>query len=437
MASRFLRILLIAIPLLCLSSVLLYNLPPIHERLGWRVDNLRVQMRRALNPPEQVVFVPQEQVDAIVNATLQALTASPKVDPTGASTATPTLPGSTPTPQPSPTATTTPTPLPAQALLTGIRHEYQKFNNCGPANLSMALSYWGWQGDQRDTAAFLRPGEYDKNVMPGEMEAFVEQETDLKALVRYGGDLELLKRLIAAGFPVVIEKGYDPHDDDWMGHYLTLNGYDDAQGLFTAQDSLIMPDFPLPYDLVEQRWRDFDYVFLMIYPPDREAEVLAILGPQADETYNFQYAADRAVQETGEQTGRDQYFAWFNRGTNLIALQDYAGAAAAYDQAFALYPSIPEKERPWRMMWYQTGPYWAYFYSGRYQDVIDLATKTLDSMSESILEESYYWRALAREAVGDVDGAIGDLQTSLEYHTGFEPSLAQLQRLGVSIPPSQ
>ena len=88
-------------------------------------------------------------------------------------------------------------------------------------------------------------------------------------------------------------------------------------------------------------------------------------------------------------------------------------------------------------MWYQTGPYWAYYYSGRYQDVIDLATKTLENMSEPILEESYYWRALAREAVGDVDGAIEDLQDSLEYHTGFEPSLALLQRLGVSAPPSQ
>ena len=140
MASRFLRILLIAIPLLCLSSVLLFNLPPIHERLGWRVDNLRVQMRRALNPPEQVVFVPQEQVDAIVQATLQALTASPNAESTTIP-ATPTVPGSTPTPLPSPTATTTPTPLPAQALLTGIRHEDQKFNNCGPANISMALSF--------------------------------------------------------------------------------------------------------------------------------------------------------------------------------------------------------------------------------------------------------------------------------------------------------
>ena len=393
-----------------------------------------MQMRRALNPPEQVVFVPQEQVDAIVNATLQALTASPKVDPTGASTATPTLPGSTPTPQPSPTATTTPTPLPAQALLTGIRHEYQKFNNCGPANLSMALSYWGWPGDQRDTAAFLRPGEYDKNVNPAEMVAFVAETTDLAALARVGGDLQTLKRFIAAGFPVVIEKGYDPPHDDWMGHYLTLNGYDDAQGLFTAQDSLIMPDFPLPYDLVEQRWRDFNYVYLVIYPPGREAEVLSLLGPQASQRSNYEYAAQLASQETATLTGRDQYFAWFNLGNNRVALEDYAGAAEAYDNAFAVYPAIPEEERPWRAMWYLDGPYAAYYHTGRYQDVINLANNTFFALGEYTLEESFYWRGLAKEALEDLNGAIFDLRKAVELNPNYAPPRDELDRLGVVSP---
>ena len=431
MVKRLAIILIAGLPLVCLCAVFVYYLPPVNARLAWRVADLRVQVRRALNPPEQVVFVPQEQQDhiaAVVEATLRALT------PSSAATASPTLPGPTETPPPAATPNQVPTPIPSQALLKGIRHEYQKFNNCGPANLSMALSYWGWQGDQRDTAAFLRPGEYDKNVMPGEMEAFVEQETDLKALVRYGGDLELLKRLIAAGFPVVIEKGYDPHDDDWMGHYLTLNGFDDAQGLFTAQDSLIMPDFPLPYDLVEQRWRDFDYVFLMIYPPDREAEVLAILGPQADETYNFQYAADRAVQETGEQTGRDQYFAWFNLGTNRVALEDYAGAAEAYDQAFALYPSIPEDERPWRVLWYEIGPYAAYYNTGRFQDVVNLANTTFFALGEYTLEESFLWRGLANEALGDRNTALFDLRKAVELNPNYMQAREQLERLEAESP---
>jgi hypothetical protein len=53
----------------------------VHERLAWRVDNLRVSIRRFFNPPEQVVFTPQEQVDAIVNATLTALAPEPTGTP--------------------------------------------------------------------------------------------------------------------------------------------------------------------------------------------------------------------------------------------------------------------------------------------------------------------------------------------------------------------
>ncbi len=83
-------------------------------------------------------------------------------------------------------------------------------------------------------------------------------------------------------------------------------------------------------------------------------------------------------------------------------------------------------------MWYQTGPYWAYFYSGRYWDVLNLTTQTLYNISEPVLEESFYWRGLAKEALGDIAGAIEDFQTSAEVHPGFEPAVAQLTRLGVS-----
>ena len=135
-------------------------------RLSWRIDNLRVAIRRYFNPPEQVVFTPQEQIEVIVQSTLTAMAA-----PTSTS-----LPVLTATPQPSALPSQTFTPVPQNALLTGIRHEYQQFNNCAPANLSMVLSYWGWQGDQFATRAYLRPSHAidDKNVNPFEMVNFVE-----------------------------------------------------------------------------------------------------------------------------------------------------------------------------------------------------------------------------------------------------------------------
>ena len=116
-----------------------------------------------------------------------------------------------------------------------------------------------------------------------------------------------------------------------------------------------------------------------------------------------------------------------------MALQEYGDATYAYDYAFGtLYPSLPEDGlRPYRMMWYQTGPYWAYFYSGRYQDVINLANTTLiETISEPVLEESFYWRALASEALGETQGAVDDLRQAVQINPNFAPGWQQLERLG-------
>ena len=433
MAKRLLGLSLVMVCILCLASIVIYNLPPFHESLSWRLANLQTRVRRMVNPPEQVVFVPQEQIDAIVQSTLAAMTPSPVAtdtpEPKLGPTATELPSGASPTT--TPTMTPSPTPIPEQFLLTGIRHEYQKFNNCGPANLSMALSFWGWDGNQNDTGGYLRHSAFDKNVMPGEMQSFVLDTTDYEALIRVGGDLQTIKNLLAAGFPVVIEKGYDPPDDDWMGHYLTLNGYDDSQGKFTAQDSLIMPDYPLPYELVEQRWRDFNHVYLVIYPLDRTSELEALLGPQFDESANFEFAAQKARQEIEELAGRELYFAWFNLGSNLVAMEDYAGAAAAYDQAFAVYPAIPEDERPWRVMWYQDGPYAAYYHTARYQDIINLANTTFFALGEYTLEESFYCRGMAKQVLDDYNGAVFDLKKAVELNPNYTPAHIALEELDV------
>jgi tetratricopeptide (TPR) repeat protein len=409
--------------ILLLSAIAIYNLPPVQERLGWRVAELTARIKYALSPPEQVVFIPEN--------ILLTQTVSPRSSPPVPLSATATQTPSTKQPFTSPTSTATLKPIPKSIQLNGFQHEYQTWNNCGPATLGMALSYWGWEGDQRPIAAFTKPNSRDKNVMPYELAAFVEEETELEVVYRVGGEIELLKRFLAAEVPIIIEKGFEGRDfDGWMGHYVLVTGYSDSDKQFTLQDSYYGPDQIMKYQDLESYWRAFNFTYIVVYPVKRSKEVMAILGPNADEEKNDRDAAQKASDEIYRLSGRDQFFAWFNRGTNLVRLQDYAGAAAAYDEAFALYPSIAEKQRPWRMMWYQTGPYWAYYYTGRYQDVINLATTTLEAMSEPVLEESYYWRALAREALGDSKGSIKDLRSALDVHPGFEPALTQLEQLG-------
>jgi hypothetical protein len=435
---KYIPLIAILIPALCLCAVLLYYLPPVHDRLAWRVDEAVLRLRYALNPPARQVFLPQEGQKTPSAEVYRSAMAQPAATFTLQSpTATATVAGPTSTPMPSPTATSTQPPLPPSVNLKGVIYEDQhgRWNYCAPANLAMALSFWGWQGNRDVVGPVLKPDEKDKNVMPYEMVDYIQANTNLKVFERVGGDLTLLKRFLAAGYPVLVEKGTYLRDltgvVSWMGHYQVVTGYDEASQQFTTQDSFIEPDHQVTYDEMIDGWRAFNYTYLIVFPPEKEAEVTTLLGADADETANFQNAALLASNEVYGLAGLDQYFAWFNRGTNLVKLQDFTGASTAYDEAFKVYPAIPENERPWRMLWYQTGPYFAYYYAQRYYDLLYLSDGTLNAMQgDKNLEESYYWRGMARAALGETASAIEDFQLSLKYHPGFPPALNQLQGLG-------
>lgn len=417
------RFLFGVIAVLVLGVILLF-LPPVWSRVSFHAQQIYAEIKYKLNPPEQIVFTPGQSGTSSVTATATSAPTNTPVEST---------------PEPSATPTITPTPLPASAFVKGVRAEPQAWNNCGPATLSMYLSYWHWVGTQLDIAPVVKPNDRDKNVMPYELENFILNDTEYQAMVRVGGDLQTLKALLNAGFPVMIEKGFDVSGEGWMGHYELVIGYDDTTSQFKTQDSYFLiskPDaasFSISYDDLYRNWRAFNFVFLLVYPQDKQNDVLNLLGPLADEASAYQIAYERAKADTAALSDeRDQFFAWFNLGSSSVDQLSYTDAASAYDQAYNIYPNIAEADRPWRMMWYQTGPYFAYYYTGRYQDVINLATTTLDAMSEPILEESYYWRAMAELETGDQTGAIADLHKSLDVHEGFSPSLALLQQIGVN-----
>jgi hypothetical protein len=452
------KVLLVLLALLVLA-VSLYFIPPIHSKLAWRLDNLRLSIIYFFNPPQSVTFNPTEQ--ALPTPTRPAITPSPTVTllPTELATATITL-----------------TPPPASVILSGVTFidQMTRYNYCGPANLAMALAYWGWKGnpgsllDARDQIAevvkpgednpdksFVERGNTDVNVMPYEMVDFVNEHTPLRALYRYGGDIDLLKRLIAAGFPVITEKGiYEPllpdYSIQWGGHYSFTTGYDDARQEFIWQDSYLPPAKPVgrdsrtSYDEYLSYWRSFNYLFIIVYPPEKEAELFQVLGPWGDGFWAARHALEIADQELQSLTlaGNDIFFAMFNKVTSLVALQDpeYGPAAAAYDQANAYYNNqlliLEDKRIPYRIMWYQTAPYKAYFYSGRYHDVVDLARKNLQTIEVGgrSLEESYYWLAMAEYSLGLSDQAYQDIYKALHYHPGFQSALDMLYNVWGEVP---
>jgi tetratricopeptide (TPR) repeat protein len=355
-------------------------------------------------------------------------TTQPTNRPTNAPTISPTdeptdHPTDTPTPTPPPTATP-----PASLALTGVRHEHQGWNNCGPTTLGMALSYWGRSETQYDIAPVLKPDPEDKNVSLWEMEAYT-RDLGLGAIVRANGSLERLKALLRAGFPVIVETWYVREADDQMGHYRLVVGYDDTTQEFLTYDSLHGPDVPLGYQKMDELWRVFNRAYMVVYTPEREGDLMAVLGPDVDDAGMYERALETARFEAANPPAScvayADYndwatFSWFNVGTSLTSLGRHAEAAAAYDQArqLGLY---------YRMTWYQFGPYESYYAVGRYDDVIALASATLATANN--LEESYYWRGMARWAQGDVDGARSDLRAALRYHENWKPAVEALEKL--------
>lgn len=337
----------------------------------------------------------------------------------------------TPTASPTntPTATPMPTPqLPISATLPPITHTRQTWNNCGPATISMALLYFGQFGDQADAASFLKPDPEDKNVSPHELAAYA-QSLGLSTQLRVGGDLARLKRLIAAGFPVVVETWFIPEPGDQMGHYRLLTGYDDNARHFIAQDSYNGPNVRLNYDALDELWRVFNRVYLVVYEPAQESELVAILGAELDDQVMYTRALETAQEEVinpstecvaYEDCADSTAFSWFNVGTSLNAVGQHQDAAAAYDQARLL-------GLPWRMLWYQFGPYETYYAAGRFDDVITLATATLNVVDN--LEESHYWRGMAFLAQGNAGRARADFEAAVKYNPNFSPASEALESL--------
>ena len=314
---------------------------------------------------------------------------------------------------------------PSFVRLFGFTHITQTWNNCGPANLGMALSYFGWQQGQTVIAERLKPGREDKNVSPQELVAFVNENTDLKAITRMGGDLELLKQLLAAELPVIVETGFMPEGFDWLGHYQTVVAYDDLFRRFWLYDSFLGDGedgagLTESYRELDNNWKPFNRSFIVVYEPWREAELREILGELASPSAAAEVALARAQAEA--RADRSDVFAWYNLGTSLARLGRYEEAAVAYDL------SRREGTLPWRMTWYQFGPFEAYYHSGRLDDVLALVRVNMANGARYV-EETWYWQGRVLQHRGDVTGARNAYSQALQhnrFYTAARDALAEL-----------
>jgi tetratricopeptide (TPR) repeat protein len=395
---------------MAVAAGLLYQIPFINSRLRWRLDLAYTYMSMLFNPVQDL---PTPAVEVAAEEQLFTLTPTETLPPTA-------TPEPTATPIYTPTPTLVPTPIPGQVQLTPPAYDElrdaQALNNCGPATLALYLRFFGWEGDQYDISKIIKPEAKDRNVNVDELTYYVRNYSGwLKSEFRVGGDLETIKEILAAGIPVMIEEAftidrqYWLDDDQWSGHYLLITGYDDAQQMFTTHDTELGPNQHILYDELDDRWQAFNRVYIIVYPPEMENNLINVLGENWDVDTNRQNALETARRETEEDP--QNAFAWFNLGTNLTYFESYNEAFDAYRTAITL-------KLPQRMLRYQFGPFIAYFHTFHTEDLLAL-TKTALQISRTS-EEAMLWRGWAFYRQGDTGTALNYFRDALKINPNFD-----------------
>ncbi len=414
------------------------------EWLELKMDSARYRVLELLPGPERPDFVPTPILKPVsagiptgawsskIAKREPAATAEPPIPPTvmpvvPAAPETAQAQAQAATPEPTVAATLAPivvenaalNPIQPTLQLTGVAHEAQRFNNCGPTTLRMFLSYYEYTQDtQVEIANVLKPNKDDRNVGPDELTGYAQQ-VGFRSITRVNGDLDRIKLLLSNNLPVMVETGYDPPraKQGWMGHYRLITGYDE-RGI-TAQDSYNGPNQFVSWDELDQLWRQFNRTYILVYTAQQEPVVRAILGSDSDDATMYANAAQRAQDEWN--VNPQDAFAAFNLGSSLVGLREYESAAYAFDQARVL-------QLPWRMMWYQFGPYEAYYHVGRFQEIIALADATLEPTND--LEESFYYKGLALQQLGRADQARIAFQSAVRLNTNYHAAQQALAELG-------
>jgi predicted double-glycine peptidase len=155
--------------------------------------------------------------------------------------------------------------LPAKVHLAGVNHVKQLPNYCGPASLSMVLSYWGKSLDQKEIANTV----YDRK----------EQATNGSDLLLYARELgfsaysinstlEDVKRKLAAGVPLIVQQYFSPNDN--TNHMRVVVGYNDSEKNFVLSDPEEQTETKMSYAEFGKLWQDQGNWALVVVPTQKD-----------------------------------------------------------------------------------------------------------------------------------------------------------------------
>jgi hypothetical protein len=166
-------------------------------------------------------------------------------------------------------------PTAPAAALGPLENIPQTWNNCGPASVAEVLAYWGIYRTQDETKAVLRADGNFYGMSPYDVPAYM-RSLGMRGMIGVGGTPQLVKALIANGFPVIVSQYVSVTDH--IGHYRPIQAYDDRQGIFTSSDPYLGQGHTITYADFSTIWKYTNHRFMVLYPPAKQALVSAVLA---------------------------------------------------------------------------------------------------------------------------------------------------------------
>ena len=300
-------------------------------------------------------------------------------------------------------------------------HTFQTFNNCGPATLSMALSYWGIDKSQQELGNILRPyqvagGDNDDKSVTLQEVARQAEEYGLHAYLRPNGTTDKLEKFISQGVPVVTRTWLKPNED--IGHYRIVRGYDKNALELIQDDSLHGKNLRYSYEDFNSIWKQFNYEYLILVDDDKKVIAEQILGEELEENTAWENALARINEELMNDAKNVHLI--FARSRIYYYLKEYDKSINDFEKV--------EASLSFRTLWYQIEPILSYYELGEYDRVFQLTDQILNNQNRAF-SELYQLRGEIYLKQGNMEAARNEFETAIFYKKNFQPAINSLNSI--------
>ncbi|MDP3974123.1 MAG: C39 family peptidase [Candidatus Daviesbacteria bacterium] len=308
---------------------------------------------------------------------------------------------------------------PQSKILTGGIHVFQTFNNCGPASLSMTLSYFDINVTQQELGQQLRPyhvrgGDNDDKSVTMEELAQKGEEYGLLAYHRPMGNLEMIKLFITYDIPVIARTWTKPNED--IGHYRVIKGYD---GDTIIQDDSLQ-NKNLRFEVLEfnAMWDKFNFEYLVLVPKEKRDIAEAILDDNLDKSVAWKKALNASLDQLAK---------------NPNSITDSFNLSVAYFNTGEFQKSVEEFEKvedklPFRALWYQIEPILSYYELGNYERVFQITEHVLNYYNRAF-SELYLIRGHIYKNQGNYSLAQAEFEKAQFYNKNLQATKDALNSL--------